>query len=62
MSTQPKPCFGGKPCIGFGAREGACENWSKVHPFLWCLTCEASRREAISAQFDKISKVRVSRK
>jgi hypothetical protein len=44
-------------CIGFGEREGVCENAAGGPPRdnpIWCGECDTARIEHISAQFQKI--------
>jgi hypothetical protein len=44
-------------CIGFGEREGVCENPAGGPPRdnpIWCGECDTARIEHISAQFQKI--------
>lgn len=43
-------------CIGYGAKEGTCENeagtpWTP----LWCLECDEERRATITAQLKDIA-------
>lgn len=43
-------------CIGFGEREGICENTAAARdPYLWCDECERARRGHLNNQFAEIS-------
>lgn len=46
-----------KRCIGFGEREGVCENDAGGPPRdnpVWCGECDTARIEYLSGQFKKI--------